>query len=354
MNLEAQMNTLRGAAGITKMSHAALFRISGDDAFALVDALSTRPLFLRENQTSHTLFLHQDGGILADVFLSSGEDGYYLYAEGPSQERLGAHLQQVASSRNLSQLTLEDLSLSYELWSVNGPYSWEVVSAALGPMILGMPYLTMLHANEIICFRAGKTGEFGYDLLVPKEQVESFYETLVSLGASLGLQEISLAALDLGALENWHFCIRTLRETGVVHPLTPIEMQLQWRLSYDRDVVGMDALRAHRESAKYRAASFCATQEVKPGQSIFLGENQVGEILAAAWSFTRAEFVGIALLSSSLSHPKIHLRARTEQGEAELVTQTPPLLNNLSLHIDPHRHSFKTRHTETFPPLVSQ
>ena len=69
---------------------------------------------------------------------------------------------------------MTSLQASHELWGLNGPYAWELASALLGPAVLGMTYLSLLRGpapggdDEVICFRAGKTGEYGYDLLVPR------------------------------------------------------------------------------------------------------------------------------------------------------------------------------------------
>ena len=62
-------------------------------------------------------------------------------------------------------------------------------------------------------------------------------------GAAFDSALVSREALDVCALENWHFSMRTLRETALASPLTPIELQLQWRVVYARDFVGATALR---------------------------------------------------------------------------------------------------------------
>lgn len=354
MTLARQMEALRSSVALTPLAHVAALRLLSEDAFSLLELLSTRPLFLRESQMCHTLFLNEDASIFADAYIASGEDGYYILAEGPGEEKLLAYIKRVIQERMpSSNITLEALSSTHELWGINGPFAWELTSSVLGPPVLGMPYLTLLHTGETICFRGGKTGEYGYDLLIPKGEAASLKARLEEAGKALDLIEISLEALDRGALENWHFCIRTLRRSRWADPLTPLELQLQWRVGYDRDFVGASALRARREEgAKVRATCFCAADEVAPGQSVWLGQEEIGEVLSAGWSFARGEWVGAVLLKNQLAHPGVSAEVETPKGRVQLTTKTAPLLNNLSLHLDPHRHSYQTRATEVFPPLV--
>jgi glycine cleavage system aminomethyltransferase T len=349
MKLSNELEVLRSSVGLTRMGHVAVVRIVGDDAFALLDMLSPRALFLRESQVRHTLLLHEDASIFADVYMAYGEDGHYLFAEGCSEEELLNHLHRCIEQKQLKSLMLQGLSSTYELWDLNGPFAWELAAAVLGAPVLGMPFLTLLHAGEIICLRGGKTGEFGYSLLAPKG--DGLQAKIEEAGPAFGLQTVSLAALDRCSLENWHFCIRSLRKTRW-DPLTPLELQLQWRVSYERDFIGSSALRARRERGiEVRATCFCTDAEVSAGQSLWLGNELVGEVLSAGWSHARSEWVGSALLQLAVAHPGVSLKVLTPNGET-ITTKSTPLLNNLSLYVDPHRHSFQTKGNESFPPLV--
>src|SRR6185295_17212971 len=91
---------------------------------------------------------------------------------------------------------------------------------------------------------------------------------LGEVGAPLDLARVSLEALDVCALESWHFSMRTIE--GWTSPLTPIELQLQWRVGYARAFVGAEALRAHRLSAKVRATCFLTAEPIAPGTRVLL------------------------------------------------------------------------------------
>jgi aminomethyltransferase len=361
MSLQDELDALRSAAGYTRLDHVAVLRVEGPDAFAVLDLVSTRHLFLRETQLCHTLFLREDASVFADAFVALGEDAFYVLAEGPSEAELLLYLQTARAARlPAARVELTGLANSHALFGVDGPYAWEVMAALLGPTVLGMPYLTLMHVDAGLCLRAGKTGEYGYLMLAPVEHAAAVSARLLDAGAPLGLRELSLAALDHCALENWHFSMRTLRDTTLAQPLTPLELQLQWRVGWDRAFVGAEALRARRAqqlrapSSALRTVCVTAEHELEAGQGVRLGELPVGELLAAAWSLTRGQWVGIALVPRALAHPHLSvLSAVTGSGPVALRTQAPPLLDNRSLHVDPHRHSHRTREHDAFPPLVT-
>ena len=343
--LETQLPGLRSSAGSSRADHVAVVRVDGPGAFDLLEHASTRRLYLREGQMRHTLLLHEDAGIFADVYIGSADDGLYVLAEGPTEAELVAWLQELRERRfPAARVEVGGQAEERVTLGVDGPYAWEVVSGLLGRVVLGMPYLTLLRRDDVLCLRAGKTGEYGYLLVVPRSQAAGLEARLAEVGRPLGLVTVGREALDVCALENGHFSMRALRETALARPLTPIELQQQWRVAYDKVFVGSEALRARRaEGPRVRATSFTADAALVPGQTVQLGGEDVGEVLASTFSPSLGGWVGTALLTRRLAHPHVELAARSDTGVVHLTTRTPPLIDNLSLHVDPHKHSFATR-----------
>jgi len=368
MSLRQEVEAIRKSVGNSRRDHLSVVRVSGSGAFALVDATSPAPLFLREGQGRHTLLLGEDAGPLADLLILCEEDGFLLIADGLSEAELGSHLQARRAELPGVEVDIIGLGATHVLFGCDGPYAWELVSRILGPAVLGMPYLTLLACqDEILCIRGGRTGEYGYDLLVPRARAAELAAELASTGQELETRAVSLAALDHCALENWHFSPRNLgrRKTQFLPVLTPIELQLQWRVAYDRRFLGSEALAARRAARSgYRVACVSTAADIdtnmnmsmnmKEGAPILLHGHPVGQVLTAVQSFFRQEDVGAALLPDVLAHPGTEgLAVLTADGPVALRTHAPPLLNNRSLFVVPHRHSYASRRDDQFPPLVT-
>jgi aminomethyltransferase len=357
---DAEAIALRTTAIATRPSHIQAVRFSGPGALDLLDVLVTSRLFIRENQMLHTLLLDEAARPWADAYLCQDEDSVIVLAEGPSAAELCAHAERVRAERTPSaEVEITVLTGEQSLIGVDGPYAWEAVSAVLGPEILGAPYLSFLKLADTICFRAGKTGEYGYLLLAGNARTAEVWKRLLDLGASQGLVEGSLTTLDYAALENWHFSMRALSEVDVARSLTPLELQLQWRVDYEKDFVGAEAMRARRRAPLGRVTCFVSVAdsaadsvlEVLPGQRLHFDGREAGTVLWTGWSPVRAQWVGWALIELGLAWPKIRFGVHPDGG-ATVETRSPPLLNNRSLHVDPHRHSYQTRANDDFPPLV--
>ena len=122
------------------------------------------------------------------------------------------------------------------------------------------------------------------------------------------------------------------------------QLQLQWRVAYDKEFVGAEALRARRrEGPAVRATCFTADGPVAPGQALQVAGKDAGEVLAATFSPTLGAWVGSALLATRVAHPHVPLTASSDAGPVQLTTRTTPLVDNLSLHVDPHKHAYATR-----------
>lgn len=353
----AEHEALRYAAALTEMDQVAAVRLAGGGAFDVLDRLVPADLYLRDGQMLHTLVLHSEGHPLADLYVCRDDQDFVLLAEGLSGRELIDLVKDQAPAG--AELGLDDLGETHELISVNGPWAWEVLAEWIGPDIIGIPYLTFFHLDRRdlpdgrpgdprpgIVFRGGKTGEFGYDLLLRREVAGRVHDRLIEVGEPLDLARASLAALDQCALENGFFSVRT----GPFDGLTPIELQLQWRVSYGKDFLGSAALAGRRaEGPRQRLTTFTSPFALERGDPVFWEDRKVGVVWSAGHGPLLGRWVGGALLDTELAHPGIDAFTA---GPGSIRTVSAPVINNRSLYVDPRRHSYRYRHDEIFPPVL--
>src|SRR5262249_33473937 len=133
--------------------------------------------------------------------------------------------------------------------------------------------------------------------------------------------------------------------------LTPIELQLQWRVAYDKEAVGLDALRAHRAAgAMARTTTLLAEAEVHVGDEVRLDGERVGHVLNAGWSAARGDCVVLALLDRRCAHPGLDGFVAGEDIAARSIS--PPVLANRSLFVSPQLHAYATRSELAMPPIA--
>ncbi|HZN93576.1 MAG TPA: hypothetical protein VFB81_12775, partial [Myxococcales bacterium] len=237
--------------------------------------------------------------------------------------------------------------------SLNGPFAWEAMVSLEGQEIIGMPYLSFYRPSpDRIYFRAGKTGEYGYDLLVPRDRASALRERLSELGKGFDLAELGLAELEQGMLEAFSFNIRREGRAGA----TPLELQLQWRISYRKESIAAAALKERRARGAQERLTFVGSPErFAIGDAVTFEGRPIGKVVNAGWSEVLGTWLGTALLEVAYAHPKVdRYRVRAAAGsEHPLRTLTPPAILNRSLLVNVQVHSYRTRAENDFPPLVA-
>jgi glycine cleavage system aminomethyltransferase T len=349
MSLELEVHALRSSVTLAELEHVARCRVTGPDAHAVVDAICPRELFLYEGQMLHTLLFDSDGEILADLHIARDEHAFLLFADGVD----GAELVQAlrAHAPASASFSAEDLAESHALISLNGPYAWELLSEAFTPEIIGLPYLgCSLLADELLCLRTGRVGEYGYDLLVLRSERAELERNFESFASEFDLVHVSMEALAVCALENFVFNPRgegrSLRD--------PLELQLQWRLSYKKEYPGVTRHREQRTRGLERRAVLVASDAALfEGDEIRAGAELIGQIVSARRSPTRGDYLGVARIALAYSAPGLAAYGVARAGgNATVRVISAPAVNNRSVYVDPQRHNYRARATQEFPPLV--
>ncbi|HSQ60234.1 MAG TPA: hypothetical protein VLT84_07350 [Acidobacteriota bacterium] len=347
MAVADEVFAIRNSVAVSRPDHVRFVRVTGPGAAAALDAIMPAELYVRDGQILQSLLLDESGRVVADAYVGCDDDAFFLLVDGLTARELADYL-----DRHLppdSGVEVEDRSETHGLIGIDGPYAWELLALLAGPDVFGLPYLTFFHLDRWTCFRAGKTGEYGYGLLAPREDRDELHARLLELGRPLDARPAGIDAFDECALENWFF---NPRREGREN-LTPVELQLQWRVSYRKRFVGSDALRAHREEpARRRTACLVSEQALATGDSVSWNGATVGRVLNAGASSTRGDWVALTLMDAGYAHPGIAgFRVENDRGSATARSETPPLINNRSLHVSPQIHSYGERGEFQFPPL---
>jgi glycine cleavage system aminomethyltransferase T len=342
VTIEREVRALRTTTTLASGDHIAAVRVRGTDAAEALDRVSPRALFVRLGKMTHTLLLDDEAQPIADMYVCCDEDDFFVLAEGISAPRV---IEIVSAHATGLDVAFEDLSRSHAMLTLNGPYVWELLGELTTPDVIGLPYLGFFHADAFTCFRGGKTGEYGYDLLVERARVDQLRDHIATIGRRFELADISLAALEVAQLENAFWNARRDTAPG----LTPIELQLQWRIAYDREYPGAAALRRRREHANRRSVLLSADRELTAGARVNAAGREIGHVLHADYSPIRQRWLALAIVERSLAHAGLD---GFDVAGVAASSVSAPAIDNRSLLVDPQRHSFATRDTDQFPPLV--
>jgi aminomethyltransferase len=338
-----ELEALRLRTALQVESPVSWLRLSGPDAYQAADWLCPAELTLQDAQLRPTLLLEPDGRVFADAAVGRDDEDYLLMTEGPEAGAVEAWVRGHLPAG--STVTVTRLDVGHRALALHGPWAWELLGAALSADVLGMPYLSLLRVGQVLVARNGKTGEHGYDLLVPEAEAAQVLATLRHHGQAFDLAEVTQEAVDQCSLENGFF---NARREGA-RRLDPFELGLQWRLSRRKKAVGTVALAGLREVGPARRVA-CLLTGGNPavGEAITHQGEPVGEVLAAGASPLLGQTVVLALLQRDWAWPGI---ADFWVGGASARTVSAPVVDNRSLHVNPQRHTYREVAALQFPPL---
>ena len=347
---------LRSGVVTTTAPGTVALRIEGAHAFEVVDAIVSSDLQLQDAQMRPSLLLREDGSPFADIEICRDDEAFVLLAEGPTAPELADYVRAYAPAGNT--FAAHDLGEALTRIAIHGPYAWELLGAWRGLDLVGLPYLTFFRDRGGLVFRSGKTGEYGYDVWLPRATASEELAKLDELGRAFDAREVAVDVIDASMMENGFFDIR--RE-GAWPAVTPIELALQWRVSRRKSYVGAEALAARRALSPEppRATFVTAADRFDKGDRVVSEGHTLGPVIAANHSHVLDAWIGIALLEREWAHAGLPglamVRGHDGANAGEPIaarTVSPPVLRNLSLFVSPQRHAYASRGDDAFPAIT--
>ncbi len=346
--LESEYKAVRDSVAISDNCHYGKFRVSGADALDVVNRLVMADIArLAIGRATWTFMLKADGQQLCDVYVVCAGDEYLIFSEGVAPEVVKTQLEAAADGHSAK---VQDQTQEMALIGLDGPYAWELLKDLVGVRVLGLRYLEFLEKQPLgngdaYVIRAGKTGEFGYQILVPSDQAAAVWAKLLDAGKAYDAQYVGYEALTQCRLENRFI---NMHREGVAAS-NPLE--LNCRVMVDRekeDYVGMDALMNAMESAAAKrivgmVVEGDASQTPALGAEVKANDQVFGRIVNAGYSPLLGKPVALALLEASVSYAGLDFDVQSKDGAVSAKTVSAPFVFNKSLVIRPQEDSYHSR-----------
>jgi aminomethyltransferase len=336
----------RENAGVFDVSHmgpafVTLNEKSGDaDADHRAVAALIEPLVcgdirgLKRGQLRYTLLLADDGGILDDLMVGrpaedAAQGGLYIVVNAGTKDADFARIEQAIAGRAV--LTRAD---DRGLVAVQGPHATETLKAffPLAPTLGFMTFASLdLDGHPCLVARSGYTGEDGYEVLVPREIADDFWNRLLT---DEQVRPIGLGARDSLRLEaGLPLYGHDLDET-----VSPIEANLAFAVSRRRrkaaDFPGAARIERELTHGPSRLRVGLKVLEGAPareGAQIAGDDGQiVGRVTSGGYAPSLSGSIAMGFVPPLLSEPGTRLKV--------LVRGKPQACEVVALPFVPHRY----------------
>ena len=183
----------RTHAGLFDVSHMGQLLIGGDGAGEALEALLPSDITgIGQERQRYSLLLDETGGILDDLMITRRGDDYYMVVNGATKwDDIGYFREHLPDEVSINHL--DDRALI----ALQGPEA-HVALERLVPGVAALYFMQSGVFGDLWISRSGYTGEDGYEISIPVEQVESFVADLV---AQPEVKPIGLGARDSLRLE---------------------------------------------------------------------------------------------------------------------------------------------------------
>lgn len=249
---ETEYYAVRNAAGLIDVSPLYKYEISGPEASRLVDRIITRDISgCAVGQVLYTPWCDENGKVIDDGTVTRlADQRFRITAADPS-------LRWFQDCSYGMDAEVRDVSTALAALAIQGPSSRAILQACLSG--IDLDHLRYYHASAasldgslLTVTRTGYTGDLGYEVWIPAEQAETFWDRLMAAGGGYGLQPVGLAALDMLRVEAGLLLIdvdySSVRSAHIESQTSsPYELGLGWAVDLDgADFVGKRALVAEK------------------------------------------------------------------------------------------------------------
>lgn len=297
---------VREQAGLFDVSHMGEFWVTGPDALAFLQYVTTADVSqLALGQAGYALFCRHDGGVVDDLFIYRlGEQRYLLVVNASNIAKDWQWIQPF--SRDFA-VTLSDASPATALMALQGPHAEAVLASLIDAVAVRLPFHGVVECSllgqPVIIARTGYTGEDGFEIFCDNSHAVVIWQTLLAAGAT---------PCGLGARDSLRFepCL-ALYGHELADDINPYEARLGWAVKLSKgEFVGHAALNDLKSNYTRRLVAFAVTGKgiARGGYAVHdTNGNPIGVVTTGMPSPTFGKPLGIALI------------ARAEASEANQI-----------------------------------
>ena len=349
---------VRDSLGVFDVSHMGEIEVSGPDATALMNRLTTNDVTaLDPGDSQYAAVTNADGVMLDDTVVYRLPDG--IEAGEGADALAGLDRDLDAGSGDPAYLFVPNAGHDEEMYDrwvdyrdeegldaavVNATDDWAMLAVqgpdaadALGEATpddrvvdLSKFEATVAAVDEVDSWvaRTGYTGEDGFEVMCPAGDAESVWEAFAD--APRGAQPCGLGARDTLRTE-MGFLLSGQDFDPDTEPRTPYEARIGFVVKLDTEFVGRDALEAQTEEGvdeTFVGVRLLERGVPRNGYAVTDGDlTRVGQLTSGTMSPTLGEPIGLGYLDERYADPgtEVSVVVRGDEKRAEVVV--PPFLD---------------------------
>lgn len=322
--VNAEHETVRTAVGVFDVSHMGEFFLSGPNALALIQKVTSNDAaVLTDGRVQYSCLPNNEGGIVDDLLVYKIKDEEYLLVVNASN--IDKDWNWIASQNDLG-VEMVNRSDEYSLLAIQGPKAVEALQSLTTVDLAAIKYYHFTIGNfagfeDVIISATGYTGAGGFEIYCKNDQAEAIWNKVFEAGAPFRIQPIGLAARDTLRLE-MGFC---LYGNDINDSTSPIEAGLGWITKFNKEFTNSANLKAQKEAGvTKKLIGFEMQEKAIPRHDYEIVDangNNIGIVTSGtmAPSLNKGIGMGYVTTENSALDSEIFIRIRKKDVAAKVV-----------------------------------
>lgn len=322
VNIEHE--TVRNGVGVFDVSHMGEFLISGPDALALIQSVTSNDAaMLTVGKAQYSCLPNDNGGIVDDLIVYKIKDEQYLLVVNASNIEKDWNW---ISSKNTMGAEMRNVSDEYSLLAIQGPMAMEAMQALTSVDLAAIKYYHFEVADfagveHVIISATGYTGSGGFEIYAKNSEIKQIWDSVFEAGAAYGIKPIGLAARDTLRLE-MGFC---LYGNDINDTTSPLEAGLGWITKFNKEFTNSAALKQQKEAGVTRKlVGFELTERGIPRHDYEITDktgNVIGIVTSGTMAPSLNKGIGLGYVPAEYAAPdsEIYIRIRKNDVPAKVV-----------------------------------
>ncbi len=308
-------STLKNSAGLLSFEGDGIATIDGPDSVAWLHKMVTVDIqALQPGRGAYGLLLNGTAHVLGDFIVLAQTGSFLIYTSERAKEKLFSNLRRSVFREKVTLARLDD---RLSVLSVQGPLARQVLDKTFASLPPLEPF-QCARDGESLVIRNPRAGSDGFDLLIPRANVQAIHTALSGQGVrSISPDSLNVARIEAGIA--WY---------GVDFDETMLapEARLDPHIAQNKGCYpGQEVIaRIHNRGHVNRLlVQFKANGETVPerGDLIFSEEREVGWITSSAWSFEQKAPIALGYIRRELAEKGklVHIVRGADSLAAQVV-----------------------------------
>jgi len=321
---------VRNGVGIFDVTHMGRVTITGADAKAFLNYVTTNDVSKLEILSAHySTMCNEKGGIKDDFVLSRQEENRFFMVYNAANRT--KNYQWLTKQTHRFNVKVEDVSDNIAMFAVQGPKAQEALQKIATEELSEIERFkcgwTKLTGSKTFISRTGYTGEDGFEVFIwdtpvssPEKAVKA-WNAILEAGKEFNVEPCGLGARDTLRLEAG-MC---LYGSDIDENTTPLEARISFAVKLEKgDFIGKEALLEQKaQGVKKKRVGLKMLEKgiPRPKHEVFKDEKKIGYITSGTFSPLLKQGIAMAYVQTqhAVVGEVVYVKIRDKKAKAEII-----------------------------------